>query len=522
MPIISVTLPSDNTSANVADYNVPITTILSTLNGGLDDDNIASLSGTKVTANTLPQSALTDVAKNGWNTGMLPAISSATYNGNGNYSVVFASSISSIVSPADRFRGTRTTPANSYMGGAFNGTNHYFTKTTATSTLSTMTNNHTFIAAVELTSYKAEYICGRSDSTPNNWLGFGISAAGQLFMNVGNGGSGNTRTITALRALPLNKKIVVAGSWTSGTVVLYVNGVSVPVAAATTSGTAPTTAGTGGDFSIGRLGAYNAEYFAGYISNVAAFNAVLSAATIRQYSTYKLLGSEPNCVGAWSLDNTGVNQQAAGTNDLTATNSVGYSSRSPHGNELGTIDYGIFHSVSGVNANIQMAEGSAIPVTGSFSSIEYSHSKTPYGFPTETDKWALYSIWRSDINSGVIATAGTYVNLASFGITLPIGKWDTEYSVYLIAIHAGVTFLSVYGQLSTSSSVSTDLELSASSPIINVSLTEMDAQITRRKSLSVSAETPYYFIQAASQNNSTVYLRGTTLPAVIVARNAYL
>lgn len=41
MPIISVTLPSDDTTADVADYNVPITTIISTLNGGLDADNLA-------------------------------------------------------------------------------------------------------------------------------------------------------------------------------------------------------------------------------------------------------------------------------------------------------------------------------------------------------------------------------------------------------------------------------------------------------------------------------------------------
>lgn len=41
MPIISVTLPSDDTTADVADYNVPITTIISALNGGLDADNLA-------------------------------------------------------------------------------------------------------------------------------------------------------------------------------------------------------------------------------------------------------------------------------------------------------------------------------------------------------------------------------------------------------------------------------------------------------------------------------------------------
>lgn len=51
MSTISVSLPADGSTADVADYNTPITTIVNAINGGLDNDNIATgaaISGTKL------------------------------------------------------------------------------------------------------------------------------------------------------------------------------------------------------------------------------------------------------------------------------------------------------------------------------------------------------------------------------------------------------------------------------------------------------------------------------------------
>jgi hypothetical protein len=45
MTTISVTLPSDGTTADVADVNTPITTIVNVINGGLDNANIAASAG---------------------------------------------------------------------------------------------------------------------------------------------------------------------------------------------------------------------------------------------------------------------------------------------------------------------------------------------------------------------------------------------------------------------------------------------------------------------------------------------
>ena len=52
MGLISVSLPSDGTTIDAADYNVPITTIVNTINGNITGDNIASSSVTPAKLDT--------------------------------------------------------------------------------------------------------------------------------------------------------------------------------------------------------------------------------------------------------------------------------------------------------------------------------------------------------------------------------------------------------------------------------------------------------------------------------------
>jgi len=279
------------------------------------------------------------------------------------------------------------------MGGAFNGSSHYFTKTSPTGTLGTVTNNFTIEAVVQPTSYAQGVICARADATPANALTMRMEASGIVTIAINNAGAGNYRTVSTYQSLPLNKKTHVAASWTSGTVVIYFDGVSVPVATAVSAGTNPTVAGTGGDFSIGRMGAFSGIYFAGYISNVAVFDAVLSAATIRQHATYKLTGSETNCIGAWSLDNTANDQSSAG-NNLTATGGVGFTAQTPHGQlDSGvqtTKAVGLVMNVSTTTVTVQVPEGCTIPTTGGVSAVAYSTQKAPYGFVVDRDRWMLF------------------------------------------------------------------------------------------------------------------------------------
>lgn len=443
----------------------------------------------------------------GWTT-MAQAVNTVTHNGNRSYDVAFASSITSTLSEGMRLQFTKTVAGNGYMGGAFNGSSHYFTKTTPSGTLGTVTNNFTIEAVVQPTSYQNGTIAARADAAGNNAITLKINASGRVECAVQNGGAANYRIVATYQSLPLNKKTHVAASWTGGTVVTYFDGVSVPVGAATTGGTAPTTAGTGGDFSIGRKGAGSAEYFPGYISNVAVFDAVLSAATIRQHATIKLLGNEPNCIGAWSLDNTANDQSSAG-NNLTATGGVGFTAMTPHG-QLGngvetTKSVGLVMNVSGSTATVQVPEGCTIPTTGGITSVAYSTQANPYGWVSDKGRWEVQNMTQAHLAQDPVA--GTVYNLDSIKLAIPIGSWLACYkgSIYTVR-NAGSTATSLTS-ISTSASSFTDPDFNFYHRMTSggAGTQELQSQVYTNGYLNLGSITDYYLV-ASNDDTATTQL----------------
>lgn len=382
-----------------------------------------------------------------WKEGVLPAVSSVTNNGNRSYDITFASTVASLLSPGMRLRTTRTVTAPTYMGGLFNGSSHYFTKVTATSTLSTVTDNFTLMAWVEPTAYADSSVLARSDAAVNNCFELRMSSDGRVGASVSNGGVANNKLFLSYQSIPLNKKSHVAVTWATGTILVYIDGVLVPSALAASGGTAPNTAGTGGDFSVGRRGASSGLYFPGYISGVGVFNAVLTASTIRSYSGQVLSGSETNCIGAWSLNNTGVNQQAAGTNDLTATGGVSYTVRSPYGTDstgvnAGTTDYALVMKVSTTTATVQVPEGCTIPTSGGVSAVAYSTTTSPFGFTLDKNRWVLTSALKTSTATTSNATYGAFSS-GGWALVVPTGQWNVGWQGETFATATTPTYYNI-------------------------------------------------------------------------------
>jgi len=457
----------------------------------------------------------------GW-TSVVPTITDVTNNGNRSYTLTHSASVAAVISEGMRRRFQRTVAANTYMGGLMNGSSHYFTKTSPSGTLGTVTNNFTIEAYVQPTSYQAGPFCGRSDATRANSFGLEMTATGAVRAYVFNGGTGNYRYIDTSQSLPLNKKTHVAMSWASGTILIYLDGISVPLNTVATAGTNPTTAGTGGDFSIGRNGAYAGVYFPGYISNVAVFDAVLSAATIREHSTRKLLGNETNCIGAWSLDNTANDQSAAG-NNLTATGGVGFSNVSPFGNngKSSTLEYGLVMNVSsdGLTEVVQVPEGCALPTA--ITSQDYSTQGNPFGWVSDKGRWLLETLCKAQY-SQLSPTAGTWYNIASLSLTIPIGGW--EYIGYKLQMYAN----RASGDAQVGATLSTANNSDSSSGLFRQTTgtnpaTDYNTAMSFQYPIRTTAATPYYLNEYTPGTGHTgIYVVGSNSTAVINALPAGL
>ena len=476
-------------------------------NGNIRDYRIKS----EITSNS-------SAVSTGWVTNALPAVSTVTHNGNRSYDVAFASTVASTLSEGMRLEFTKTVAGNGYMGGAFNGSSHYFTKTSPSGTLATVTNNFTIEAVVQPTAYQLGLICGRSDATANNHFDMEMNADGTILVVIRNGGLANYRFVKTYQSLPLNKRTHIAASWASGTVVVYFDGVSVPLQAASTGGTAPTTAGTGGDWSIGGNGAYAGNYFTGYISNVAVFDAVLSAATIKDHSTRKLTGSETNCIGAWSLDNTANDQSSAG-NNLTATGGVGYTAQSPHG-QLGngvetTKAVGLVMAVSGSTVTVQCPEGVTIPTTGGITSVAYSTQANPFGWVSDKGRWEVIHINRSQ----TVTTGSGWQYSDGKTMVVPVGSWQLSYSGSFW--FSNTTAASAYVTLSTTNNSETIILYTVGNYLPASGSLMTPVLVT--SSINISTATNYYMLQnPGGIGAGGVGFRGDYTPSKIVALPAGL
>lgn len=445
-------------------------------------------------------------------TALANAPGTVTNLGNHSEQLTFASvDYTDRLSPGTRLRTVRTTPTNGYMGGLLNGTSQYFTKVTPTGSLATVAATYTIEAYVYLTAYQLCVVAGRGDAAENNGFMLRIGGDGILEAVHFSGGSGNYKQGRANQAVPLNKKVHLACTYSGGAFQLYIDGISIPTTI-TGAGTNPGSAGLGGDWSIGRSGASNGKYLPGYISNVAVYSTDLTAAVIRQHATYKLIGNEASCVGAWALDNA-LTDQNANANNLTAVNAAGFSAISPFGTQANnsastTVDYAIVTSVTKPGADtivtVQTPEGCIIPASGTVASISYASAKAPYGFPTEVERWKVshLSIGSTQASPG----SGAIYNVGGKQIVVPIGAWEVQWQALITTSAGGASNLGVSGMLSTSNTTETDPRLSAFTYVNNTAYIEQ--QQNKSSSLKLNAATTYYMLVRSETGGTMVGIAG--------------
>lgn len=434
MPVINVTLPSDGSTADANDYNSVITTMLATINGLLDDDNIASMSGTKITAGTLPATAVSPDARKGWETGQLSAPNTVTYNGQRSYSLVFNSNdITDEVSPGMRIRTTRTVVAPTQCTN-LNGTTQYYSKSSPNKM--TFTDDFVVSVWVKLTSYATSAVISRFNGT-SGWS-LQLQSTGQVQLVGYNAGSGNSSLVTSYQSVPLNKWVHITvqldmSTFTAAPTTSYImlDGVDSP-ATVSRFGTNPTALVQAGNLEIGSQNA-GLLPFPGKIAQAAVWNSKVTQATMRGYISQGLTGSETSLASAYSFSNSITDLNTTTPNDLTANGSaVATTTDSPFGTQAdgsisSTLDYGIIMStVFSTNTTIvvQVPEGDAIPTIGGVSAIAYSSYKAPYGFPSQADKWYLNTLWRMGGGNPVTsnATYGSFQG-GNYYLNVPIGAW---------------------------------------------------------------------------------------------------
>ena len=525
MPTVTVTLPSNNALADVQDYNDPINAILAVLNGQLDDNNIASVNGSKIVDGTITQAKLAASLKTGWWTDstLLPSPNSVVYNGNRSYTLTFNSvDVTSILSAKMRMMFARSaTPPTQCT--SLNGTNQYYSKTSPAGM--TFTDDFTIGAWIKLSSYPSgdAVIVSRYNGT-SGWR-FVIQSTGQVYLAGLNAGSANLSRVSSVQSVPLNKWVHVAAqldmsSFTVSATTSYVmiDGLDVP-ATVGRGGTNPTALVQAGNLEVGSENG-GTNPLSGKLAQVAIYSAKVTQATMRASVSQTLAGTETSLVSAYSFNNTINDLNTTNANNLTANNSAAATNAD---SPFNATEYGIVSSASfSTNSTVvvQVPEGYALPTSGGITTVSYSINANPLNFPSRADKWTVESLGQNDIETSS-PVAGTWYNNGGV-IQVPIGAWKLGYQATMFGYKA--SSFSMRSTLSTANNSESDkfytLHLSGASDGGNFAVI---IPTNRSKNLTLSTATSYYLnVKTDTASSATVGVRGDLSPTSITAEYAYL
>ena len=154
------------------------------------------------------------------------------------------------------------------------------------------------------------------------------------------------------------------------------------------------------------------------------------------------------------------------------------------------------------------------------SSPVFSSVKAPVGFPLDPTKWSVQTLDTSN-RTQTNATGGTWYNLGSISISIPIGLWSVSYQVAFGTNRTSSN--SGFSIVTLSTGNNTDSDTHFRSFVYATVALHLITNATRQKVLSLGSKTSYYLNAAAFNNNdTTIEFRGAECPTIIRAVSAYL
>lgn len=488
-----------------ADHNELGSRIAAVVNGNLDDNNISAMSGSKVTAGTLPATALDTASAGGWISSSLTFTYSAN-DGGKEFVLTPSADPTSLLSAGMKFKVTRgTTPPTQCM--AFTAASSQSASKSSPSGI-TFTGNFACEAWIYLLSYPSATaaIVGRDSAagSASGWE-FAVNTSGQLLLVFRNA-SGST-SFTTFQSLPLNRWVHVAAAATvaTPTVAFYMNAVSVPGSSSATAATSVVQAST--SLALGK-GNNSTGYLNGYLSEVRVWSTAQTQANIKSNMAISLTGSESN-LAALFQGNGNFNDKTSNANNLTANNSA---IATQAANPYNATEYAVITKVASNAVTVFTGTDYTIPDM-TLSSPYYSTSRAPNGGNWQRTHWVTENIQQATATKNT-ATSGTWQNTGAstgdFGqITLPIGEWDVYVQTAMFATSTTSGPVSAQATLSSANNSATNPEFNhdvAARAAVSTIVVAAGTQ-SARAPLSLSSQTVFYRnLRTNDSNNSNIIL----------------
>ena len=156
--------------------------------------------------------------------------------------------------------------------------------------------------------------------------------------------------------------------------------------------------------------------------------------------------------------------------------------------------------------------------------IYYSTMKAPLNFPISPLRWTIQDTDNTE-QTQASPTAGTWYNVGTNTISVPIGLWDIGYEANVQFVKASSTVSSIYSTLSTANNTNADPEFQCNiyAQVLANSTASVFNLVTRHKVISLTAKTSYYLnLNTEVASAGSIEIRGDRGVTVLRAVLAYL
>jgi hypothetical protein len=179
-------------------------------------------------------------------------------------------------------------------------------------------------------------------------------------------------------------------------------------------------------------------------------------------------------------------------------------------------------SYSAPNTTITMYSGTDHAlINDTISSVYYSVSKAPYGFPLKEHKWTVE--YQSNTLDDVSGPTTTYKNYANAILSVPIGNWQVGYIASICCGKGASAVADNYTTLSTSATAETDPAMTSWAFFNGASASYVYAvPVHLRKSYAISTKTAFYLNAKTGQASTALSLRGDASATRIFAVSTLL
>lgn len=165
-------------------------------------------------------------------------------------------------------------------------------------------------------------------------------------------------------------------------------------------------------------------------------------------------------------------------------------------------------------------------VDAAITSPYYSTQKAPLGFPLDPTKWTIETKNTGNCSQSS-PTAGTWYNLGSINIAIPIGVWRVYYQAIAMPQKANTPDLEMYVTLSTANNSQSDFDFTSLFSIYEAATGGANFRtfslVNREKFLNLASKTTYYLNAKTNISGMiTIAFRGDQAPTIIRAVCAYL